>query len=129
MIEEVGTFSLEEASWSIKTTDLYGEPCNCGSHIRHNNGGNYHRITRLHTSVCNDGENSVVVLEQTTTRERFPRDELEVLVFNASGPDPKFEIVPQEWIEDEPDCEVLQTFLWGEARILFSVVCGEEQTP
>jgi hypothetical protein len=23
------------------------EPCNCGSHIRHNNGGNYHEIISL----------------------------------------------------------------------------------
>lgn len=23
------------------------EPCNCGSHVRHNNGGNYHQIIYL----------------------------------------------------------------------------------
>ena len=25
------------------------EPCDCGSHIRHNNGGNYHEIIHLRT--------------------------------------------------------------------------------
>jgi len=25
------------------------EPCNCGSHIRHNNGGNYHEVIGLST--------------------------------------------------------------------------------
>ncbi len=31
-----------------KTGNLYLiEPCDCGSQIRHNNGGNYHRVTEL----------------------------------------------------------------------------------
>lgn len=40
---------IEEA---IKNFDTNGklviyEPCNCGSHVRHNNGGNYHAIITL----------------------------------------------------------------------------------
>jgi hypothetical protein len=26
---------------------IISEPCDCGSHIRHNNGGNYHEIIHL----------------------------------------------------------------------------------
>lgn len=43
------------------------EPCNCGSQVRHNNGGNYHDIIQL----VRDGE-QVFIMEDTTS-------ELEVL--------------------------------------------------
>lgn len=38
-IKEAILRSLEEEGRAF----MY-EPCNCGSHIRHNNGGNYHEI-------------------------------------------------------------------------------------
>jgi len=42
----------ERISESIKEFNRTGslvidEPCNCGSHIRHNNGGNYHQVVTL----------------------------------------------------------------------------------
>lgn len=37
------------------------EPCDCGSHIRHNNGGNYHTIIFLKK----DGNQSFVKIETT----------------------------------------------------------------
>ena len=37
------------------------EPCDCGSHIRHNNGGNYHKIIRL----CRDSDQEFVKWDTT----------------------------------------------------------------
>ena len=62
---------------------LYQEPCDCGSHIRHNNGGNYHRSVELHAFVAPDDESWCVVLEHTNTREDFPREEYECLVWDG----------------------------------------------
>jgi hypothetical protein len=62
------------------TITLYAEPCDCGSRIRHNNGGNYHAIHRLHSLEDTNGVHCLI-LEETTTREDFPGDEFEVLVF------------------------------------------------
>jgi len=65
---------------NIKLIELYREQCNCGVQIRHNNGGNYHAVDRLH--LFGD-ENSVycIILEETTTREGFPGDRYEILTF------------------------------------------------
>jgi len=46
-----------------------GEPCDCGSHIRHNNGGNYHQIIHL----ASDGDGYFVKYD--TTCELTPAPE------------------------------------------------------
>ena len=42
MIQEQAIEKLENTG----ELDIY-EPCNCGNHIRHNNGGNYHDIYEI----------------------------------------------------------------------------------
>ena len=68
----------------VNVIQLYCEPCDCGLQIRHNNGGNYHTIDRLH--IIGD-ENNIycVILEETTTREGFPGDQYEYLTFQDGG--------------------------------------------
>lgn len=97
--------------------NLFVEPCNCGSQIRHNDGGNYHAVDRLH--LFGD-ENGVycVILEETDTRGRFPGDQYEVLVFQ----DGKFRLEDEDWA----DADVVYTeegypvrFRQGEAEILY----------
>ena len=110
----------EKVNWKVKTIDLYQEPCDCGDRILHNNGGNYHRITR--TVTVRDGEgNAAVLIENTTTRETFPRDDLDVLTFDSACC-PSWALVPQEWV-DEP----ILHFISGEAHLLYTLVSGEEQ--
>lgn len=60
------------------TITLYAEQCDCGSRIAHNNGGNYHKIHRMHLLEDANGVHCII-LEETTTREDFPGDEFEVL--------------------------------------------------
>lgn len=102
-----------------ETQVLYQEPCNCGSQIRHNNGGNYHEVVRLYMFV--NGEQWAVVLERTTTRESFPRDAYEVLVpecvvyLNDST---ALILEPEERVEPEADEAVLERFRYGEAKII-----------
>ena len=65
-----------------KTITLYEEPCDClerHGRIMHDNGGNYHEVARLHVYYDGAGD-FVVVIEETDTREHFPRDEMAVLV-------------------------------------------------
>ena len=50
---------------------VINEPCDCGSHIRHNNGGNYHDIIFLQ----HDGDQAFVKYE--TTCELTPPAEWE----------------------------------------------------
>lgn len=97
--------------------ELYREPCNCGDQIRHNNGGNYHAVDKLH--LIGD-ENGVycIILEETSTRERFPGDQYEVLVFQ----DGKFRLEDEDWA----DTDVVYTeegysvrFRQGEAEIVY----------
>jgi len=89
---------------------LYSEPCDCGSHIRHNNGGNYHARVRLH--AFSDNDRWCVIIERTSTRESFPQDTYEVLVQNEMG----FEIV-DERVVDEND-KVIRRFRYYEAEII-----------
>lgn len=84
---------------------LYSEPCDCDSHIRHNNGGNYHAIHQLHLIQDGNGNNLCTILEETSTREDFPGDEFEVLTYKngqfALEQDSKEDIVYLE-IKIEP---------------------------
>ena len=50
------------------------EPCDCGSMIRHNNGGNYHDIIMLR----HDSDNDFVKFE--TTSELEPDAEWEICI-------------------------------------------------
>ena len=56
----------ERAEKAIKKFEKTGElsifePCNCGSHIRHNNGGNYHQLIFLKK----DGEKNYIKRDTT----------------------------------------------------------------
>ena len=95
------------------TATLYEEPCDCGSHIRHNNGGNYHRIELLHT-FSNDNGRWCVVVECTTTRETFTSDSIESLIFNDGG----FELVYEDRLTDAEIDREIGRFLSGEAEIV-----------
>lgn len=90
--------------------ELYREACDCGLKVKHNNGGNYHSIHKLH--VIGD-ENSVycVVLERTTSRESFIGDQHEVLVFK----DGEFRL------EDDEHMAEMHTirFRQGEGKIVY----------
>lgn len=101
-----------------RTIVLYREKCNCGWHIRHNNGGNYHAIDRLHL-IGDDDIIYCVILEETDTRESFPSDQYEVLVFQ----DGKFRLEDEDWA-DEADVVYTEEgysvrFRQSEAEILY----------
>ncbi len=95
--------------------NLYVEPCDCGSHVRHNNGGNYHRQIYLETFCLDD--RYAVVLVDTTSRETFPGDKHDHLRLTGQ----EFEIVRE--IQDRDDLEYGQEnyiarFRQGEAQIV-----------
>jgi hypothetical protein len=54
---------IEQAIKDFEETGrlVISEPCNCGSHIRHNNGGNYHQIIHL----ARDGDKVFVAFDST----------------------------------------------------------------
>ena len=108
-----------------ETIKLYSERCDCydyGGTCRHNNGGNYHKRDRIH--VYRHDNLLVAVLEETTTRDWFNGDNLCHLIYL----DGKFSIF-RDWRrgtelenlkEDHPDAVVLDTYLDGEARIIYT---------
>jgi hypothetical protein len=97
--------------------ELYREPCNCGSQIRHHNGGNYHSVDRLHLIGDEDGV-YCSILEETTTREDFPGDRYDVLTFQ----DGEFRLEDEEWVKED---EIVRVEGWqvpfrqGEAKIVY----------
>lgn len=96
---------------------LYREPCNCGDRIRHNNGGNYHAIDRLHL-IGDDDSIYCVILEETDTRESFPGDQYETLVFQ----DGKFRLEDNDWTDNDNIVNVdgyRVLFREGEAKIIY----------
>lgn len=100
-----------------QTIALYHEPCDCGNHIRHNNGGNYHLRESVHT--FSDGKGKwCVVIEHTTTREDFLKDEHDALVFNDEFRE--FELVPDWRARLDPPAEkdIIAEFRYGEAAIV-----------
>lgn len=98
-----------------ETVTLYIEPCNCNGRAQHNNGGNYHRIAELHTFVTDgDDERYCIILEETTTREAFPRDEYEHLMFNAGA----FELIRDDELTDDEYEQSMIQFRYGEAKIV-----------
>jgi hypothetical protein len=99
-----------EGQFEIETVCLYREPCNCGDHIRHNNGGNYHQTVNLITVT--NGEAWCVVLEETNTRESFPGDTFETLCANNQS----FYLC-QRGHKAKADID-LMSFRKGEAEIL-----------
>ena len=111
-----------EIKWKIQTADLYEEPCDCGGQVRHNNGGNYHSIARLVTASDGEG-NAAVVVENTTTREVFPGDDFDVLVFDGRS----FGVIPEEWARERDGDEAIHRFLTAEAMVLYAIVGGEGQ--
>ena len=96
---------------------LYRESCNCGDQIRHNNGGNYHAIDRLHL-FGDDDIIYCVILEETDTRESFPGDQYDILTFY----DGEFRLEDEEWVEEH---EIVRVegypvrFRQGEAEIVY----------
>lgn len=100
---------------TTETIELYQEPCDCGSQVRHNNGGNYHEVVNVRTYTSETGPVAwCVVLETTTTRESFPREELDSLMPSEHG----FALIPRDQLEnDELDDEV-DRFRRGEAEII-----------
>ena len=92
----------------VNVIQLYCEPCDCGLQVRHNNGGNYHSIDRLH--IIGD-ENCIycVILEETTTREGFPGDQYEYLTFQGG----------EFHLENEELGGYPVRFLQGEAKIIW----------
>ena len=64
----------EKVAAAIKKYDEIGklniyEPCDCGSHIRHNNGGNYHKIISLQ---CDEGKH--FIMEDSTCELNAPAE-------------------------------------------------------
>lgn len=113
-LEEVRKITVER-----KSITLHQEPCDCyekHGRVMHNNGGNYHAIERVHT--FSDGEgNWCVVLERTDTREGFPMDEYDALLFSDER---GWEMVTR-WHDVIPPCEennIVAEFRYGEAQII-----------
>ena len=75
---------------------IYCEPCNCGSQIRHNNGGNYHAVDQLYL-IKDEDDIYCIILEKTTTREGFPGDQYEILTFQ----DGEFRLEDEEWEDNK----------------------------
>jgi len=96
---------------TITETRVYTEPCDCGDRIRHNNGGNYH--DRINVVAVSGEQGYCVLVEETTTRENFPADKFEVLLFREG----QFELEWQDRLDDPNDG--IATFREGEARIVF----------
>lgn len=102
---------------------LYEEPCDCldkHGRILHDNGGNYHRVVRVHTFAGDDGSWCAVV-EDTDTRERFPRDIEEYLV--RDGKYGGYKLVTEhehEWLVEAGgyDFPIIARFRDMEARII-----------
>lgn len=97
---------------------LYEEPCNCGEKIRHNIGGNYHRVEREHVIMDNDNI-YCVIKEKTTTREDMPGDKYEILTF-AGG---EFRLEDENWVPDNEKVRIegyqMVLFRKGEAEIVY----------
>jgi len=95
---------------------LYREACDCGDQIRHNDGGNYHAVDKLHL-VGDDDSIYCVILEKTDTRVGFPGDKYEVLVFQ----DGKFRLEDEEWADEVVHTEegYAVRFRQGEAEIVY----------
>lgn len=62
------------------------EPCNCGSHIQHNNGGNYHQIYEIKID-----QNRYFVKDDCTSEleppalwEETTKEKAEQLIFSCS---------------------------------------------
>ncbi len=63
------TKNIEQFNQTGKLSIL--EPCDCGNHVQHNNGGNYHDEIYLR---CDEGQ---VFIKRETTCELVPRAEWE----------------------------------------------------
>jgi hypothetical protein len=92
--------------WKIDEVQVYAEPCDCGTQNRHNNGGNYHHRTNVVT--VRGPEAFCVIVEDTDTREVFPREEHDALLYV----DGKFELV-YDW-----NVAAITLFRVGQARIV-----------
>lgn len=98
-----------------ETIEVYQEPCDCGSQVMHNNGGNYHEVVNVRTYTSETGPVAwCVVLETTTTRESFPREELDSLLFLEHG----FALVRRDQLEDDELDNEADRFRRGEAEII-----------
>lgn len=93
---------------------LYSERCDCGDRIRHNNGGNYHVTAWVRTFHVRDNETGArvpdvwaIVIHDDSSREVFPKDEFEQLVFDGMW----------RW-EPCGFCRLPNVFRYGEARIV-----------
>lgn len=89
---------------------LYCEPCNCGLQIKHNNGGNYHAVDKLHLIGDEDGV-YCVILEKTNTRECFTGDRYEILTFQGG----EFRLEDEERVAETYPVRFRQ----GEAEIVY----------
>ena len=98
-----------------ETIELYQEPCDCGSRVMHNNGGNYHEVVNVLTYTSETEPAAwCVVLETTTTREGFPREELDSLLLLEHG----FVLVRRDQLEDDELDNEADRFRCGEAEII-----------
>jgi len=96
---------------------LYRESCDCGDQIRHNNGGNYHAVDKLHL-FGDDNNVYCVILEETSTRESFPGDQYETLVFQNG----KFCLEDKDWADNDNIVNIDGypiLFRQGEAEIVY----------
>lgn len=97
--------------------ELYIGKCDCGEQIRHNNGGNYHAVVRLHIIKDEDGV-YCVILEETNTREDFPGDKYEILTFQGGV----FRLEDEKWVEEHEIVRIegySTRFRQGEAEIIW----------
>jgi hypothetical protein len=65
--DRLDDYDYENLESPLEIARFY-EPCDCGEHVRHNDGGNYHTVVKIY-KLDND-----YLVRRTTTREFFESD-------------------------------------------------------
>lgn len=96
--DRLADYNYENLENPLEIARFY-EPCDCGEHIRHNDGGNYHTVVKIYKL-----EEDYLV-RRTTTREFFETDN-EVIIIDRKYLLPMKQedeayIVPREKIREE----------------------------
>ena len=72
----------EKKEYNVNIEDIYIQECNCGNRIRHNNGGNYHKVIQLITV-----DEIPVCVRETNTRELNRNDKKELSFIDSENPE------------------------------------------
>ena len=75
----------KKEKYTIEMEDIYFGPCDCGHRIRHNNGGNYHKVIQL---IKING--IPVGVRETDTREINRNDKRELFFIDSRNPEQGF---------------------------------------